>query len=86
MRIFKYQLEIKDEQKIQMPKGATILSVAVQGGTICVWALANEVSVLVNRQFAIHGTGERVTHTLRKKFLGTVIMTPFIWHVFEVAL
>ena len=37
MRIYKYQLEITDEQHVAMPRGAKLLSVQVQRGVCGRW-------------------------------------------------
>jgi len=39
MIIYKYQISLKDEQRIEMPKGAQVLHVGLDPeGLLCVWA------------------------------------------------
>ena len=81
--IWKYELNITDRQVVSMPADSTILSVANQRGTLCLWALVDPaVSDKVDRDIEILGTGNIVSTALRS-FIGTVVMEPFIWHVFE---
>jgi hypothetical protein len=83
--IWKFGLEIVDSQRISMPRGAEILSVGNQRDTLCMWASVDAEAPLVNRCFEIRGTGEKIPHSVGnpRKFVGTVIMEPFVWHVFE---
>ena len=41
-RIFKYELIVADHSKLCLPIGARILSVQVQRGTVCLWAIVDE--------------------------------------------
>lgn len=55
--IWKFPLEITDEQEINMPAEATVLSVGFQGDQLCAWALVNNKHPDVKRTFFIVGTG-----------------------------
>ena len=92
--IWKFPLELIDEQDVMMPKGAKILSVHVQVSIdvseaheiVCLWALVDPDAKLQKRVIEIFGTGNPidvpgVTH----KFIGTVQMRggSLVWHVFE---
>lgn len=58
MKIWKWTLSIKDLQVIEMPMGAKILSVQVQGELPQVWAVVDEHQTLKQaRRIAIFGTG-----------------------------
>lgn len=83
-RIWKYELEITDEQTVEMPRGAKVLSVANQGGKLCLWAEVDPSERIVVRHFLVIGTGHQITEDFDlRKFVGTVLMEPFVWHVFE---
>ena len=82
MVIYKYKLEITDSQVIQIPDGGVILSVADQDGALCLWAAVNPERPVVNRMIEVIGTGNPITSG-RKRYIGTVVMTPFVWHVLE---
>lgn len=57
MRIWKWQLDVTDEQVVQMPAGAKLLDVQMQGGACCLWALCDENAPKEQRRIAIYGTG-----------------------------
>ena len=68
-----------------MPEGSEILSVADQGGFLCVWARVTAGNSPVERMIEIAGTGNPYPPNdgAVRVFLGTVVMNPFVWHVFE---
>ena len=86
MRIYKYQLEITDEQHVAMPRGAKLLSVQVQRGVCCLWALVGEDldadDMDSTRLIRIVGTGNP-TDITDEPFIGMVQMGQFMWHVFD---
>ena len=45
--VWKYELDLKDEQSVPMPKGAQGLCVQVQGEIPCVWAYVESTAPLV---------------------------------------
>ena len=55
--IWKFPLEIMDEQSIEMPGGAELLTVAVQGGECFLWAVVQPKNNRVSRRLNIYGTG-----------------------------
>ena len=81
--IFKYQLAITDEQTLFLPKDAEILSVADQGGMLCMWAAIETCNLPESRVIKIYGTG----HTLQpdERYIGTIMQAggALVWHVFE---
>lgn len=81
-RIYKYTLEIISDQIVNMPQGAWILSVANQGGKLCLWAMVDTDMDTVPRHIEIIGTGNPVSEEDRW-FIGTVVLSQFVWHVFE---
>ena len=60
MRIWKYQLDITDEQTVMIPAGSTLLDVQMQGDTCCLWALCDEKAEKEPRRIAIYGTGDPI--------------------------
>ena len=85
-RIFKYELEVTDEQQLLLPEHARILSVQAQNGRLCMWALVND-GALTNRRrtFRVIGTGHTVPDNDSLTFLGTVQLRggALVFHVFE---
>jgi hypothetical protein len=57
LRIYKYPLDLTERQSIRMPSGATILSLQVQHGQICLWAVVDPDAPLMDCVFLIVGTG-----------------------------
>jgi hypothetical protein len=58
--IWKYPLHLIDKQTVNMPKGAEILTVQIQNGTITMWALVDPESVKIKRTIEIFGTGHPI--------------------------
>ena len=80
--IWKFKLEITDRQIVPMPLKALILSVGVQRGSLCLWARVNTEAEVADREIEIIGTGHQIRPDGRR-YIGTAIMEPFVWHVFE---
>lgn len=87
--IYKYPLELVDEQTIALPKGAHILSVQWIRDSICVYALVDlDVKECEARQFVIIATGQPIapnTTPVVHCFLGTVCIPDhlLVFHIFE---
>lgn len=85
-RVYKYPLDIQDEVTVMMPKGARVLSVQVQNGRPCLWAVVdpNEMT-LEERFFRIAGTGHSIQDDVVDGFIGTIQMYDgrLVFHVFE---
>ena len=87
--IWKYPLKLTDEQQIMMPVAAQILHVDKQGDTLTLWALVDATypdgrdAEHVARTIEVHGTGNPISGNYRRQYIGTVLMPPFVWHVFE---
>ncbi len=84
--IWKYELRVADEQTVMMPKGARILSVAVQRGKPCLWAMVDDrEEKRVARTIQLHGTGLLAPGAENDVFIGTVLLDGgwLVYHVFE---
>jgi hypothetical protein len=60
--IWKFPVEVTDEQSVEMPIGAQALSVQVQGGQVCLWALVDIKAETEERLVQIFGTGHPVAN------------------------
>jgi hypothetical protein len=78
--IWKYTFEIVDVFEIEMPVGAKVLTVQLQGGQPCMWAEVNPLAPTERVQFRVIGTGHSFTPT---KYVGTIQTGMFVWHVYE---
>lgn len=82
--IWKWTLAVTDVQAFDMPKGAKILSVQVQGGMPQLWAYVDPTEPRVTRTIRIIGTGHPIiTHP--GDYIGTFQMGggALVFHVFE---
>ena len=87
LRIYKYPFEVQGELSIEMPKGASILTVQVQNGTPCIWAVVNDSQlVLEDRRFRLFSTGQHIDVNLtHMRYIGTfqLVEGTFVGHLFE---
>lgn len=85
MVIWEFELEITDMQEVRMPEGAELLSVANQSGKLCLWAMVDPSKEKRCHRIEIFGTGHPipVDMGIARKFIGTAVVDPFVWHVFE---
>lgn len=87
--IWKYQLEVMDEQYLSLPRGAEILCVQAQERSICMWILLDQSAMYVNRRIKIRGTGHPANTESKAGYIGTVQMdVPYsrdglVWHLFD---
>ena len=90
MVIWKYEINIITEQKIQMPEDAKVLTVQLKDNKIFIYALVNVDNPdrnMVWRVFYMYGTGENGIPS-NAKYIGTVQQRDmtgyiFVWHIFE---
>jgi len=82
--IYKYTVtKVPFQNKIEMPKGASILSVNMQGENYCMWALVDTKSETEEREFDIVGTGWELDKNY--SYIGTCFANDgFVWHILEV--
>lgn len=55
--IYKYQLEVTDEQTVEIPAGAVLLDVQVQNGIPCMWCVVEPTANKFPYKVWIAGTG-----------------------------
>lgn len=80
--IWKYALELRDEQVLMLPEGGSILTVQMQGEVICLWAVVNPKAREIPVKFMIVGTGNHGPNFEGLAYVGTVQERQFVWHVF----
>lgn len=87
-RIFKYELFDfgtrfrEDWVEVQMPQGAKVLSVGMQGLKLCIWAIVDTDVPNEGRLFSVYGTGFKISPQ-NLQFVGTTFMGNYVWHLFE---
>jgi hypothetical protein len=82
--IHKYQLQLADEQPVEMPSGAEIISAHAQYNVPCIWAIVETDNPTVKRSIAMCGTGCPVP-VGNYRFVGTTVTCEgaLIWHIFQ---
>ncbi len=80
--IWKVAISAIHKQSVSLPVGAEPLCVAGQGGIPHVWFSVDTETPTEYRIFGFTGTGCAIPVDI-KKYLGTAICEPFVWHVFE---
>jgi hypothetical protein len=82
--IWKYPLELQDEQMIEVPVNSEYLHVALQDGVITLWVLVNPTYPKVGKIISIFGTGRTVSVCYKKsQHIGTIFQGVFVWHIFD---
>lgn len=88
--IWKFEIsEITDRFSIDMPSDAEILTVQVQNGNPCIWAIVESEHTEDRRYFEIIGTGhpfkEDRDEIVERKYIGTFQLYGggIIFHLFE---
>jgi hypothetical protein len=83
--IWKFPFQIANEVTIPMPKGATVLTVALQRGVPCLWAIVDPSASTTERHFSVRGTGHPLGFEVRNRFyVGSIQMMDgdLVFHVF----
>ena len=84
--IWKFEFTIDDNISMKMPEGTEILSVQIQKGIPCIWALVDPLAKKTERQFQLYGTGHEMEFNENfEKFIGTfqMINGNVVFHLFE---
>lgn len=84
--IWKFKLQTTDEQKILMPKGSEILTVQIQDGEPCLWAMIEDSnSETEKRYIEVFGTGNPIVSHGPRNYIGTYQLRggELVFHVFE---
>jgi hypothetical protein len=63
-----------------MPQGAQCLTVQIQRGGACLWAIVDPAAPVVYRHVRIAGTGHPAPP--EADYLGTLQMGDYVWHYF----
>ena len=87
--IYKYPLEVAKTQRLELPKGAEIVSIQVQKGIPCLWAFVDKNQVDEGEAFviAMFGTGHELPEDIETnyQYITTIQMNggDLVLHVFE---
>lgn len=86
MRIYKYPLEITDEQCLWIPMRSKMISAQMQNGKLCLWAIVNpDAPPMCGHIIRIFGTGHEIVPDGEREmeFIDTVQDGELVWHVFH---
>lgn len=81
--VWKFELQVTDEFKLTMPKGATPLHVEVQNDKPCLWALVDPTAEREERTFYVHGTGHPVGPGAEHVGSFMLMDGTFVGHLFQ---
>lgn len=84
--IWKFPVEIKRRQTIQMPAHSKILTIQTQQGVPTIWAIVdpNENEAKVPRLIQMTGTGFDNSNIGFGRYIGTVqVEDQTVWHYFD---
>lgn len=79
--IFKYELQIKKEQTIEVPMLRKILDIQMQNGNPVMWVQV-ETSPKMPLVIKMFGTGFDMPEKFKGIYLGTVQDGSLVWHFF----
>jgi len=88
-QVWKYPLQARTIQEIEMPWGAKVLKLAVFEGTPCLWAMIDSSRPANSlRDFRLYETGEDMGDASQLEYIGTIAMEdengqPRVLHCFE---
>ncbi len=83
VQILKYTIQIVDRPTLTLPASAKILSVQMQNGVPCVWALVDPGTPEHTRVLELYVTGEEISQARGLAFIGTFQDGPYVGHLFE---
>lgn len=69
--MWKYALNMTDDQVVMMPRGASVLSFQIQNEVPTIWSLVDSDQPTVSRRVIIVGTGHDASDTNGMFYVGT---------------
>ena len=86
--IWKFELDARDIQRIEMPAHSEILCIQVQNEKPCIWALVEPQNEKVKRTFETFGTGHNISADTIRNYIGTFQIEngSLVFHCFELIL
>lgn len=83
--IWKYNLVVVGSNELWVPRGAKVLDIQMQAGSLNLWALVNPEAVQERLLVTVYGTGWKLPED-PGKYMATVQEANgfLVWHVFDV--
>lgn len=82
MVIWKFPLRLVDEQVIEVPGLINVISAVNQDGNLCLYAEVKPDDPPAKVKVFVVGTGNPAHHVEEALFVDTVMMGPFVWHIY----
>ncbi len=79
-KIYKYELELEDQQTLVLPEHSKILTVIKQNNKIVLYAQVTESKYYDHYTIFVKGTGHSIGYSAI--YLNTVKIGMFVWHIF----
>lgn len=79
-----YKYSVTQSFTLQLPKGAKVLHVECQGSDPMMWVEQETMHQKETRHFTVFGTGHKIPEGINFSYIGTFLMLPFVWHLYEV--
>ena len=82
--IWKFPLKIVNDQVIEVPQGAVILTAQAQHDVACLWAVVESDRPTVGRHIYIRGTGHEIADAQDGDYVGSVQLLGggLVYHIF----
>ena len=80
--IYKYPLNMLDEQTIIIPENHKILCVHMQGQTPCMWAMVDPNKTNISLKILVYGTGTPIVDPEMLSYISSIQIGFFVWHIF----
>jgi hypothetical protein len=83
--VYKYDIPVVDRFQLELPTGAELLCVRVQGEKACLWACVESTRDAQTRTFIVRGTGQPIEEK-GAAYVGSFFPGDgmYVFHVFEV--
>lgn len=83
MTVWKFQLPKVGENRVDMPRGAEVLSAGQQDGDLFIWAMVDGDQPTETRIIDAAWTGNNLVPCINRRFIGSVQIRSLMFHVFE---
>lgn len=80
--IYKYRIQLIEQQFISIPKDAKILTFQYQDGEPTIWAEVDTANIPDRVRLFIIGTGHTMPH-LDLSYIGTAQNNGLVWHLYK---
>jgi hypothetical protein len=85
LTVHKFPFEVAERIAFEMPRGAEIIHVAMQGQAPCIWAIVDPAAPKELRRFRVLGTGHPIESPPFDVYhhVASFQAPPFVWHLFS---